>query len=47
LDRLEQFMVRLDRLGVRHATLKDAEPGKIKRLFAIFTIPLPQTRIAR
>ena len=42
--RLEKLLGRLDRLGVRYAPLKEAEPPKVRRWFGIFTIPQPQTR---
>jgi hexosaminidase len=45
--RLEIFLGRLDRLGVRYASLKEAEPPKVEQWFGIFTIPKPQTRIAK
>jgi hexosaminidase len=44
--RLAGFMRRLDRLGVRHASLEEAEPARIKQLFGIFSIARPQTKIA-
>jgi hexosaminidase len=45
-QRLPAFLHRLDRLGVRYAPLKEAEPGTLKQLFGIFTILFPQTRVA-
>ncbi len=47
LRRLEIFLVRLRHLGVGFASLGEAEPSKIRRLFGIFSIPLPQTRTAK
>ena len=44
--RLEKFLTRLDRLGVRYAPLNDAEPPKVRQWFGIFTILQPQTRTA-
>ncbi|MFH1524040.1 MAG: beta-N-acetylhexosaminidase [Chloroflexota bacterium] len=44
--RLEKFLKRLDRLGVRYAPLRQAEPSRLKQWFGIFTIVLPQTKIA-
>ena len=44
--RLERFLQRLDRLGVRHAPLQDAEPSWFKRLFGLFTIAVPQRKTA-
>jgi len=44
--RLAGFMCRLDRLGVRHASLDEAEPARIKQMFGIFSIARPQTKIA-
>lgn len=41
--RLEKLLGRLDRLGVRYAPLKEAEPPKVRQWFGIFTIPQPQT----
>jgi hexosaminidase len=45
-QRLEKFLVRLDRLGVRYAQLKDAQPPIFTHWLGIFTIPFPQTRTA-
>lgn len=47
LNRLGNFLARLDRLGVRYASLKDAQPPKINQLFGIFTILQPQKQITR
>ncbi len=47
LRRLEKFLIRLERLGVHYAPLKDAEPSRLKQLFCIFTIAQPQTRTAK
>ena len=44
--RLPGFLARLDRLGVRYASMDEAEPGRIKQLFGIFSIMRPQTKIA-
>jgi hexosaminidase len=44
LERLVSFLDRLDQLGVGYAPLHEAEPSRLKQLFGIFTIPLPQTR---
>jgi hexosaminidase len=44
--RLEVFLNRLDWFGVRYASLKDVEPSWARRLFGVFTIAQPQTRIA-
>jgi hexosaminidase len=44
--RLPGFLERLDRLGVRHARLDEAEPARIKQMFGIFSIPRPQTKTA-
>ncbi len=44
--RLSGFLGRLDRLGVRHASMEEAEPARIRQLFGIFTIARPQTKIA-
>jgi hexosaminidase len=41
--RLEKFLDRLNRLGVRYAPLNEAEPPKVRQGFGIFTIPQPQT----
>lgn len=43
LQRLEKFLVRLDRLDIGYAHLKDAQPPKFIQWFGIFTIPFPQT----
>ena len=45
-SRLIPFLERLDRLGVRYAPLHEVEPSWIKQQFGIFSIPLPQTKIA-
>ena len=45
--RLPGFVARLDRLGVRYAPMDEAEPGRVKQLFGIFSIMRPQTKIAR
>jgi hexosaminidase len=45
-SRLPEFLARLDRLGVRYAPMDQAEPGRIKQLFGIFSILRPQTKIA-
>jgi hexosaminidase len=44
LRRLNKFLIRMDRLGVCYASVKDADPAKIRQWFGIFTIPLPQTK---
>ena len=44
--RLEKFLPRLEKLGVRYAPLKDVEPSPIKKLFSIFTIAIPQKKTA-
>ena len=44
--RLEDFLERLTRLGVRYAPLQEAEPSKFKQWFGIFTIVRPQTKIS-
>jgi hexosaminidase len=45
--RLKSFLKRLDRYGVRYATLREVEPGWFQRLFAARTILVPQTKLAR
>jgi len=45
--RLEKLLGRLDRLEVRYAPLKEAEPSKVRQWFGIFTIPQSQTRTAK
>ncbi len=44
--RLQEFLHRLDKLGVHYAPLQDAEPSKFKKLFGIFTIAIPQKKIS-
>lgn len=44
--RLDYFQKRLDKIGVVYASLREAEPSKIKQVFGIFSIPIPQTKIA-
>jgi hexosaminidase len=44
--RLEPFLERLKRLGVRPAPLREAEPPFYRQWFGIFTIPQPQEKIA-
>jgi hexosaminidase len=44
--RLPGFLERLDRLGVQHASMQEAEPAWIKQLFGIFSRSRPQTKIA-
>jgi N-acetyl-beta-hexosaminidase len=44
--RLPGFLERLDRLGVQHASMQEAEPARIKQLFGIFSRSRPQTKIA-
>jgi hexosaminidase len=44
--RLEPFLARLQKMGVRHAPLAEAEPPRYKQWFGIFTIPQPQERVA-
>ncbi len=46
LHRLETFTKRLDHFGIGYASLKTAEPAKITQWLGIFTIFLPQTKIA-
>ena len=41
--RLDKFLLRLDIFGVKYASLAQAEPAKIKRLFGIFSFVKPQT----
>jgi hexosaminidase len=45
--RLDTFLGRLDRLGVRYAPLGEVEPPKVRQWFGVFTIPRKQTRTAR
>jgi hexosaminidase len=45
--RLEGFLARLDRLGVRYAPLAEAEPSRLKRWFGPLTILQPQRRTRR
>jgi hexosaminidase len=45
--RLGVFLKRLDILGVRYASLKEAEPPKIRQALGIFSIARPQTKISR
>jgi hexosaminidase len=44
--RLESFLARLDRLGVRHASLREAEPLRFMEWFSAFSIAHPQPKIA-
>jgi hexosaminidase len=44
IRRLIRFLSRLDLLGIRYASMEDAEPSKIKQLFGFFTLPQPQTK---
>jgi hexosaminidase len=44
LHRLENYLERLDRLGVRYAQLKDAEPHLVRQWLGILSIPQPQTK---
>jgi hexosaminidase len=44
--RLEKFLERLGRLGVRYAPLREAEPSWLEQRLGIFTIARPQTKIA-
>jgi hexosaminidase len=44
--RLAVFLRRLDELGVAYARGRDAQPSWFKRLFGLFTIAQPQTKIA-
>jgi hexosaminidase len=44
--RLKPFLARLQKMGVRHAPLAEAEPPRYKQWFGIFTIPQPQERVA-
>ena len=46
LARLENFLKRLDKLGVQYAPREEWEPSKFDRFFGIFTIAQPQTKIA-
>jgi hexosaminidase len=43
--RLEKFLERLGRLGVRYAPLREAEPSWLEQRLGIFTIARPQTKI--
>jgi hypothetical protein len=45
-QRLAVFTRRLDGFGVGYARGREVEPGWLKRLFGIFTIPQPQTKTA-
>lgn len=42
--RLEKFLGRLDRFGVRYAPLREAEPPEIRQWFGLFTLLQTQTR---
>jgi hexosaminidase len=42
--RLVKFLGWLDEAKVRYAPLKEAEPGRIKRLFSFFSVLRPQTK---
>jgi hexosaminidase len=44
--RLVPFLRRLERLGVQHASLREAEPGVLKRAFGAFSIAQPQRKVA-
>jgi hexosaminidase len=44
--RLEKFLERLGRLGVRYAPLRETEPSWLERRLGIFTIARPQTKIS-
>jgi hexosaminidase len=44
--RLTSFLERLDRLEVRHASLRQAQPSWFKQRFGMFTIVHPQTQVA-
>lgn len=44
--RLVAFLARLDIIGVGYAPLDEVEPAFFKKLFGIFTILAPQTRIS-
>jgi hexosaminidase len=46
LRRLEPFLDRLDRLGVRYASLAEVEPPRWKQWFGAFTIAQPQRKVA-
>jgi hypothetical protein len=43
---LTSFLERLDRLEVRHASLRQAQPSWFKQRFGMFTIVHPQTQVA-
>jgi hexosaminidase len=45
-QRLAIFTLRLDEFEVGYARGRDVEPGWLKRLFGIFTIPQPKTKTA-
>ena len=45
-QRLTSFLHRLDEFGVKYAPLGDVEPSRLIRLLGVFTIVLPQTKIA-
>jgi hexosaminidase len=45
--RLPVFLQRLDRLGVRYASLREVEPSKFRQFWGVLTILQPQTRTAR
>jgi hexosaminidase len=45
-QRLAVFMRRLNEFGVGYARGREVEPGWLRQLFGIFTIPQPQTRTA-
>jgi len=45
-QRMALFLRRMDEFGVGYARGREVEPGWLKRLFGIFTIPQPQTKTA-
>jgi len=45
-SRLDSFLARLDKFGIRYAPVKDVDPPKIKQVFGPFTIAQPQRKIA-
>ena len=46
LRRLKRFLERLERLGVRHAPLRDVEPSRFRQAIGLLSISQPQTRTA-
>jgi hexosaminidase len=46
-QRLEEFLPRLDILGVGYAPPGEAEPSRFTRLFGMFTIAMPQRKTAK